>query len=129
MLLCEAYADETDALSKLMSVSVHSTWQKLILCSLVCTVSRTIREEFTESTLITIAHRLTSKTQLLVHNSSTKRLINLLGSSPAIIDYDKILFLDAGRIVEFDSPRTLLKDSSSRFYKVSDDFRGAFGHE
>lgn len=129
MLLCEAYADETDALSKLMSVSVHSTWQKLILCSLVCTVSRTIREEFTESTLITIAHRLTSKTQLLLHNSSTKRLINLLGSGPAIIDYDKILFLDAGRIVEFDSPRTLLKDSSSRFYKVSDDFRGAFGHE
>jgi ABC-type multidrug transport system fused ATPase/permease subunit len=53
----------------------------------------------------------------------------LLGSGPAIIDYDKILFLDAGRIVEFDSPRTLLKDSSSRFYKVSDDFRGAFGHE
>jgi hypothetical protein len=129
MLLCEAYADETDALSKLVSVSVHSTWQKLILCSLVCTVSRTIREEFTESTLITIAHRLTSKTQLLLHNSSTKRLINLLGSGPAIIDYDKILFLDAGRIVEFDSPRTLLKDSSSRFYKVSDDFRGAFGHE
>lgn len=77
MLLCESYADETDALSKLVFVSMHSTRYKLTLSSFVCTVSRTIREEFTESTLITIAHRLTSKSQLLVHNSSTKRLIKL----------------------------------------------------
>ncbi|KAL7409478.1 hypothetical protein BDY24DRAFT_218614 [Mrakia frigida] len=48
-------------------------------------IQQTIREEFTNSCLLTIAHRLSS-----------------------IVDYDRLLVLDAGRVVEFDTPFALL---------------------
>jgi ABC-type multidrug transport system ATPase subunit len=44
-----------------------------------------VRERFGESTVLTIAHRLHT-----------------------IIDYDKIMVLDSGRLVEMDSPSSLL---------------------
>jgi len=58
-------------------------------------ISRTIRKEFADSTILTIAHRLRT-----------------------IIDYDKVLVLDRGRIVEFDRPQTLLQNESSMFYAL-----------
>ncbi|KAJ7916795.1 P-loop containing nucleoside triphosphate hydrolase protein [Mycena leptocephala] len=58
-------------------------------------VGGTIREKFSESTVIAIAHRLRS-----------------------IIDYDKVMVLEEGRIVEFDRPRTLLEDPSSAFFAM-----------
>ncbi|KAF7795629.1 hypothetical protein EIP86_006794 [Pleurotus ostreatoroseus] len=58
-------------------------------------IGKTIRQEFAESTILTIAHRLRT-----------------------IIDYDRVMVLDEGRIVEFDKPATLLKDSTSRFYSL-----------
>ncbi|UZJ56745.1 hypothetical protein CBS101457_006065 [Exobasidium rhododendri] len=58
-------------------------------------VSRVIRKAFQHSTIITIAHRLQS-----------------------IIDYDYVLVMDDGKIVEYDSPKSLLSDTSSRFYKL-----------
>ncbi|KII87771.1 hypothetical protein PLICRDRAFT_92667 [Plicaturopsis crispa FD-325 SS-3] len=58
-------------------------------------ISRTIREEFAESTILTIAHRLRT-----------------------VINYDRVMLLDQGRIVEFDSPGTLIKDSSSQFHAL-----------
>ena len=45
-----------------------------------------VRKDFADCTVITIAHRLNT-----------------------IMDYDKILVLDQGRVVEFDSPDTLMK--------------------
>ncbi|KIJ61804.1 hypothetical protein HYDPIDRAFT_183028 [Hydnomerulius pinastri MD-312] len=56
-------------------------------------IGKTIRKEFANSTILTIAHRLRT-----------------------VIDYDRVMLLDEGRIVEFDSPSTLLSDPSSRFH-------------
>ncbi|KAJ7054182.1 multidrug resistance-associated ABC transporter [Mycena amicta] len=55
-------------------------------------IQSTIREKFSGSTIITIAHRLRS-----------------------IMDYDKVMVLRDGHIVEFDSPRALLERQDSQF--------------
>ena len=52
-------------------------------------IQRALRSEFQESTLITIAHRLRT-----------------------IMDYDKILVLDEGKVVEYFSLLVLLKPMS-----------------
>ncbi|KAK0452263.1 P-loop containing nucleoside triphosphate hydrolase protein [Armillaria borealis] len=58
-------------------------------------IGKTIRQEFSESTILTIAHRLRT-----------------------VIDYDRVMLLDQGRIVEFDRPKVLLSDSSSKFHAL-----------
>ncbi|KAJ3535457.1 hypothetical protein NM688_g6972 [Phlebia brevispora] len=58
-------------------------------------IGKTIRQEFAQSTILTIAHRLRT-----------------------VIDYDRVMVLDQGRIAEFDKPSTLLKDSTSMFYSL-----------
>jgi len=58
-------------------------------------ISQTIRREFADSTILTIAHRLRT-----------------------VIDYDKVLVLDKGRIVEYDRPHDLLQNESSMFYAL-----------
>ncbi|CDO71111.1 hypothetical protein BN946_scf184844.g115 [Trametes cinnabarina] len=58
-------------------------------------ISKTIRHEFAESTILTIAHRLRT-----------------------VIDYDRVMLLDQGRIVEFDKPAMLLSDPNSKFYAL-----------
>ncbi|ETW77907.1 ABC transporter [Heterobasidion irregulare TC 32-1] len=58
-------------------------------------ISKTIRHEFAESTILTIAHRLRT-----------------------VIDYNRVMLLEDGRIVEFDSPGTLLSDPSSKFHSL-----------
>ncbi|XP_041940167.1 ATP-binding cassette sub-family C member 4-like isoform X1 [Alosa sapidissima] len=58
-------------------------------------IQKTIREKFKECTVLTIAHRLNT-----------------------IIDSDRILVLDAGRIHEYDEPYVLLQDHEGIFYKM-----------
>ncbi|KAJ8693740.1 hypothetical protein PTI98_008710 [Pleurotus ostreatus] len=58
-------------------------------------IGKTIRHEFAEGTILTIAHRLRT-----------------------VIDYDRVMLLDAGRIAEFDKPAVLLNDPSSKFYSL-----------
>jgi len=55
-------------------------------------IQKTIRSDFAGATCLTIAHRLNT-----------------------IMDCDKILVMDAGRVAEFDSPQNLLAKSSSMF--------------
>ncbi|XP_011096661.1 ABC transporter C family member 2 [Sesamum indicum] len=58
-------------------------------------IQKTIREEFKSCTMLIIAHRLNT-----------------------IIDCDRILLLDAGQVVEFDTPETLLQREDSAFSKM-----------
>lgn len=53
-------------------------------------IQQTIRDEFSGSTILTIAHRLRS-----------------------IIDYDRILVMDAGTVVEYEDPYKLIADKNS----------------
>ncbi|XP_065206730.1 multidrug resistance-associated protein 1-like isoform X3 [Planococcus citri] len=61
-------------------------------------IQTTIRNEFKDCTVLTIAHRLNT-----------------------IMDYDKIIVLDKGYIVEYDSPQALLKSKTSVFYGMAAD--------
>ncbi|KAJ7131700.1 multidrug resistance-associated ABC transporter [Mycena crocata] len=58
-------------------------------------IGKTIRHEFAESTILTIAHRLRT-----------------------VIDYDRVMLLDQGRIAEFDRPDVLLRNHKSKFYSL-----------
>lgn len=59
-----------------------------------------IRKHFTNQTIIAIAHKLDT-----------------------ILDYDKIAFMDQGRVVEFDKPQALLSTEGSAFKSLYTTFR------
>jgi len=58
-------------------------------------MQKTLKSYFSETTVLSIAHRLTS-----------------------ISNYDKIMVLDEGRLVELDTPEKLLADASSHFAQL-----------
>ncbi|KAF9360307.1 Multidrug resistance-associated protein 1 [Mortierella sp. AD094] len=59
-------------------------------------IQQTIRTEFKDRTILTIAHRIKT-----------------------VMDSDKILVLDQGRVVEYDSPKMLLQNEKSLFYRLA----------
>ncbi|DBA04859.1 TPA: hypothetical protein N0F65_004496 [Lagenidium giganteum] len=59
-------------------------------------LQKVIRSEFKQSTVITIAHRLDT-----------------------VLDADRIMVLDAGKIVEFDSPKALIARRSGHLYDLA----------
>jgi len=59
------------------------------------TIQATIREEFGNSLLITIAHRIRT-----------------------VVDYDRLIILDKGVIVEFDTPRNLIEKDGGVFREM-----------
>lgn len=58
-----------------------------------------IRKHFKEQTIIAIAHKLDT-----------------------ILDYDKVAFMDQGRVVEFDKPQALLSMEVSAFKSLYNSF-------
>ncbi|CDR39229.1 CYFA0S03e01090g1_1 [Cyberlindnera fabianii] len=58
-------------------------------------VQETIRKEFSDRTILTIAHRIDT-----------------------VMDSDKILCLEYGKVKEFDTPENLLKDKNGLFYNL-----------
>ena len=61
-------------------------------------IQETIRKQFTNCTIITIAHRLNT-----------------------VIDYDKIMVLSKGQIIEYDLPQNLLQNQNSVFHSMAKD--------
>lgn len=61
-------------------------------------IQSTIRSEFSTSTILTIAHRVNT-----------------------ILDSDRVMVLDQGRVIEFQPPHTLLADPNSAFYSLARD--------
>ncbi|KAF9194402.1 Canalicular multispecific organic anion transporter 2 [Haplosporangium sp. Z 11] len=59
-------------------------------------IQKTIRKEFRDRTILTIAHRIKT-----------------------VMDSDKILVLEHGRVAEFDTPAQLLKNEESMFFKLA----------
>ncbi|KAJ3302897.1 hypothetical protein HDV03_004469 [Kappamyces sp. JEL0829] len=59
-------------------------------------VQASIRRDFKDATVLTIAHRIAS-----------------------ILDYDRILVLDQGKVAEFASPQELLQNPDSIFYSLA----------
>ena len=59
-------------------------------------IQETIRSEMADATILTVAHRLRT-----------------------ICDFDKVLLLDAGEVLEYDTPYNLLLDPSSSFYDLA----------
>ena len=64
-------------------------------------IQQTIRREFVDCTVLAIAHRLNT-----------------------IIDYDKVIVMDSGKVAEFDTPSNLLS-RSSLFKSIVDQSRDA----
>lgn len=62
-------------------------------------MQQVIRTHFKHQTTIAIAHKLDT-----------------------ILDYDKIAFLEHGRVIEFDAPKTLLSREGSAFKRMYDSF-------
>lgn len=58
-------------------------------------LQQTIREEFADNTVLTIAHRIKT-----------------------ILDSDRVLVMNNGKVVEFSPPYLLLQDPSSYFYRL-----------
>merc|ERR1711988_71710 len=61
-------------------------------------IQNTIRTEFKDCTVITIAHRLNT-----------------------VLDYDRIMVLDVGEVKEYDAPTKLLENHQSLFYAMCKD--------
>ena len=61
-------------------------------------IQRTIKEQFADCTVLTIAHRLHS-----------------------VIDSDRLMVLDSGKLSEFEQPQSLLKNPDSLFYSMAID--------
>ncbi|KAI8898763.1 P-loop containing nucleoside triphosphate hydrolase protein [Globomyces pollinis-pini] len=59
-------------------------------------IQRTIRTEMKECTILTIAHRINT-----------------------VMDSDRIIVMDMGRVTEFDTPKRLLDNKSSLFYGLA----------
>ena len=64
------------------------------------TIQKLIQDEFTDSTVLTIAHRLNT-----------------------IIHSDKVLVLNQGQVEEYDDPQKLLEDKNSMFYSYAKELK------
>lgn len=64
-------------------------------------IQETIRTKFQQCTVITIAHRLNT-----------------------VIDYDRVLVLENGQVVEFDNPKLLLRNKEGLFCRFYHGYNG-----
>jgi ABC-type multidrug transport system fused ATPase/permease subunit len=65
-------------------------------------IQKTIREEFAYATCLTVAHRLNT-----------------------ILDSDKVMVMDKGKVIEYDSPQKLLSNPQSSFYSLVENWESS----
>lgn len=85
-------------LSKYNKYLSYAFYSQIILISAYRTdalIQKTIREKFSDCTILTIAHRLNT-----------------------IMDSDRVILMDGGVIVEFNHPHILLENSESKFAEM-----------
>ncbi|KAH8293076.1 hypothetical protein KR044_000492 [Drosophila immigrans] len=87
---------ETDDLIQVCLMPFNAI--SLLVLIILLVLQKTIRSEFKECTVLTIAHRLNT-----------------------ILDSDKVIVLDKGEITEFASPTELLDNPKSAFYSMAKD--------
>jgi ABC-type multidrug transport system fused ATPase/permease subunit len=84
-----------------------------------------IRENFADATVLTIAHRLVS---VIDEKKSRSDNCSYFALQNTIMDSDRVLVLDDGRIAEFDNPKALLSKDSGLFRAMVDKSREAHGN-
>lgn len=67
----------------------------ILYCRTDALIQQTLRESFAHCTVLTIAHRLNT-----------------------ILDYDRVLVMQNGTVVEFDTPKNLLENRDSLFHRM-----------
>lgn len=70
-------------------------------------IQKTIQVAFAESTVLTIAHRLST--------------VLGAGNQEDGVGCDRVVVLEDGRVIESDTPANLLANPRSRFYKLAKD--------
>lgn len=78
-------------------------------------VQKTIREEMGDATILCIA-----RTNSLLHRCGQEVELTVIPTDrlQTIIDFDRVLVLAQGEVVEYDTPAELLKKEDSEFYKL-----------
>ncbi|KAJ5364163.1 P-loop containing nucleoside triphosphate hydrolase protein [Penicillium cataractarum] len=118
-----SYLESKGGLDEDMSEDILSHGQQQLFClarALCKPSSILIMDEATSS--------VDSETDALMQNVirthfQTQTIIAIAHKLDTILDYDKIAFMDHGRIVEFDTPKALLSREGSAFKAMFDTFR------
>ena len=90
-------------------------------------IQSTIRAEFSDCTVLTIAHRIKAPHQhpctlnILFQLKRVWSVLDVTGLVQTILDSDRVMVMDAGRLVELDSPEALLARKDSTFYSMAKD--------
>ena len=95
-----------------------SVGQKQLICIARALLRKTkivVMDEATASIDMNTEQIIQKAMNLVLENST---VITVAHRIKTIINYDKILVLDNGKIKEFDSPSNLLKDENSFFYEL-----------
>lgn len=78
-------------------------------------MQRTIKNEFSSSTLLCVAHRLNTIGEFSPPPFSFVGSLMLTESFYGSVYYDRILVMDAGKVAEFDTPLNLFDNEDSIF--------------
>ena len=95
-----------------------SVGEKQLVCIARAIIRKTkivVMDEATANIDMKTEEKIQKALQYVLNNST---VITVAHRIKTIIDYDKILVLDNGNIIEYDSPQNLLKNEKSLFYEL-----------